>query len=117
MASKKKTETVDASEVEETSVKSAPVKPAPAKQSQIKTTIQPKFEVGDIVFVSKEADTDLEGFKLFPEYKKCAYTVEAYDQNTDVYSLRRLNLLLHLKGEFILSPEEKETHSLFRRQF
>ena len=35
-----------------------------------KIIIQPKAKVGDIVYVSKEADADLEGFKLFPQYKK-----------------------------------------------
>ena len=79
--------------------------------------IEPKFKIGDIVFISKEADTDLEGFKLFPEYKNCTYTVEAYDEKADIYSLRRLNLLLKLKGEHIVSPEEREHNAIYRRQF
>ena len=80
-------------------------------------TIVPKAKIGDIVFVSKEADTDLEGFKLFPQYKKYTYTVEDYNPVTDVYSLRRANLLLKLNGEFILRPEEKAHDQINRIQF
>ena len=79
--------------------------------------IEPKFKVGDLVFIHKDADADLNGFKLFPQYKKYTYTVEAYDANTDVYSLRRLNLSLRLKGELILAPSERAHDSLNRRQF
>lgn len=78
---------------------------------------EPKYKIGDIVFVSKEAEADLNGFKLFPPYKKYTYTVEAYDQNTGVYSLRRLNLSLRLKEELILAPSERAHDSLNRRQF
>ena len=76
-----------------------------------------KFSVGDIVFISKEADTDLNGFKLFPQYKKYTYTVEAYDGNTGVYTLRRLNLSLRLKEGLILAPSERAHDSINRRQF
>ena len=76
-----------------------------------------KFNIGDIVFISKEADTDLNGFKLFPQYKKYTYTVEAYDGNTGVYTLRRLNLSLKLKEELILAPSERAHDSINRRQF
>ncbi len=79
--------------------------------------IQPKAKVGEIVYVSRDADSDLNGFKLFPQYKKYTYTVEDYDAKSDVYSLRRANLLLRLKGEFILRPEEKAHDKLNRIQF
>ena len=80
-------------------------------------TKEPKYKIGDIVFVSKEAEADLNGFKLFSPYKKYTYTVEAYDQNTGVYSLRRLNLSLKLKEELILAPNERAHDSLNRKQF
>lgn len=80
-------------------------------------TKEPKYKIGDIVFVSKDAEADLNGFKLFSPYKKYTYTVEAYDQNTGVYSLRRLNLSLRLKEEFILAPNERAHDSLNRKQF
>ena len=80
-------------------------------------TIAPKLKVGDIAFISKTADADLNGFKLFPQYKKYTYTVEAYDPNTDTYTLRRLNLSLKLKGELILAPSEKAHDPLNRKQF
>lgn len=78
---------------------------------------QPKYSIGSIVYISKDADADLNGFKLFPQYKKYTYTVEAYDQNTGVYSLRRLNLSLKLKEELILAPSERAHDSLNRKQF
>ena len=78
---------------------------------------QPKYSIGSIVYISKDADADLNGFKLFPQYKKYTYTVEAYDQNTGVYSLRRLNLSLRLKEELILAPSERAHDPLNRRQF
>lgn len=78
---------------------------------------QPKHKVGSIVFVSKDAEADLNGFKLFPQYKKYTYTVEAYDPKSDVYTLRRLNLSLKLKEAFILAPDEKAHDPLNRRQF
>ena len=76
-----------------------------------------KFNVGDIVYIKKDAEADLNGFKLFPQYKKYTYTVEAYDGNTGVYTLRRLNLSLRLKEEFILAPSERAHDSINRRQF
>ena len=78
---------------------------------------EPKYKVGSIVFVSKDAEADLNGFKLFPQYKKYTYTVEAYDAISDVYTLRRLNLSLRLKETFILAPDEKAHDPLNRRQF
>lgn len=76
-----------------------------------------KYAIGSIVYVSKNADTDLEGFKLFPQYKKYTYTVEAYDEKSGVYSLRRLNLSLKLKEVDIVAPEERAHDSINRRQF
>ena len=77
----------------------------------------PKFKIGDIAFISKDADSDLNGFKLFPQYKKYTYTVEAYDEKSGVYTLRRLNLSLRLPEELILAPEERAHDPLHRRQF
>ena len=78
---------------------------------------KPKYPIGSIVFISKEADADLNGFKLFPQYKKCTYTVEAYDEITGVYSLRRLNLSLRLKEELILAPSERAHDAISKKQF
>ena len=78
---------------------------------------EPKYKIGSIVYVSRDAEADLNGFKLFPQYKKYTYTVEAYDAISDVYTLRRLNLSLRLKEAFILAPEERAHDSLNRRQF
>ena len=76
-----------------------------------------KYAIGSIVYVAKDADADLNGFKLFPQYKKYTYTVEAYDAKSGVYSLRRLNLSLKLKEELILAPSERAHDSLNRKQF
>ncbi|MDE6947594.1 MAG: hypothetical protein K2P14_10475 [Anaeroplasmataceae bacterium] len=76
-----------------------------------------KFAIGSIVFISKDAEADLNGFKLFPQYKKYTYTVEAYDPHTNVYTLRRLNLSLKLKEADILAPDEKAGSSIARKQF
>ena len=78
---------------------------------------EPKYSIGSIVYISKDADADLNGFKLFPQYKKYTYTVEAYDAKSGVYSLRRLNLSLKLKEELILAPSERAHDSLNRKQF
>ncbi len=67
--------------------------------------------------MSKEAEADLNGFKLFPPYKKYTYTVEAYDAISGVYSLRRLNLSLRLKEADIVAPGERAHDPLNRRQF
>ena len=87
------------------------------KKEQSVAAPEPKYKIGNIVFVSKDADADLNGFKLFPQYKKYTYTVEAYDEKSDVYTLRRLNLSLKLKSEFILAPEERAHDVLNRKQF
>lgn len=92
-----------------------PVTPTPVKAKNTKKT--PKYTIGSIVFVSKEAEADLNGFKLFPPYKKYTYTVEAYDEITGVYSLRRLNLSLKLKEADIVAPSERAHDPLNRRQF
>lgn len=77
----------------------------------------PKYSVGSIVYVAKDAEADLNGFKLFPPYKKYTYTVEAYDAISGVYSLRRLNLSLKLKEADIVAPGERAHDPLNRRQF
>ena len=138
MPSKKKTETPVETPVVETITEKEPViieekdiipeeeakklKPeevveVKAPKVEVKKENQPKYSIGSIVYISKDADADLNGFKLFPQYKKYTYTVEAYDQNTGVYSLRRLNLSLKLKEELILAPSERAHDSLNRKQF
>lgn len=77
----------------------------------------PKYAIGSIVFISKDADADLNGFKLFPQYKKYTYTVEAYNSISGVYSLRRLNLSLKLKEDLILAPNERAHDALNKKQF
>lgn len=120
MASKKKISkpeevvaTVDLP-VEETPTVETPVVVEKPKKEEKKT---PKYKIGSIVFVSRDAEADLNGFKLFPQYKKYTYTVEAYDAISDVYTLRRLNLSLKLKEAFILAPEERAHDPINRRQF
>lgn len=92
------------------------VEEKPKKEAK-KAEKEPKHKIGSIVFVSREAEADLNGFKLFPQYKKYTYTVEAYDAISDVYTLRRLNLSLKLKEAFILAPDEKAHDPLNRKQF
>ena len=131
MPSKKKTETpvvetitekepviVEEKDIipEEEAKKLKPEEVAEVKAPKVEVK-QPKYSIGSIVYISKDADADLNGFKLFPQYKKYTYTVEAYDQNTGVYSLRRLNLSLKLKEELILAPSERAHDSLNRKQF
>ena len=77
----------------------------------------PKYAIGSIVYVAKDADADLNGFKLFPQYKKYTYTVEAYDAKSGVYSLRRLNLSLSLPEALIISPDERAHDMINRKQF
>lgn len=89
----------------------------PAEKVVKSTEKSPKYPVGSIVYVAKEAEADLNGFKLFPPYKKYTYTVEAYDAISSVYSLRRLNLSLRLKEADIVAPHERAHDPLNRRQF
>lgn len=123
MASKKKAEKVEEiipeviSEEPKVEEKSEQVEEKVTEKSKKVETKQPKHKIGSIVFVSRDAEADLNGFKLFPQYKKYTYTVEAYDADTDVYTLRRLNLSLKLKEAFILAPEEKAHDPLNRKQF
>ena len=125
MASKKKVEKVEeiTPEVISEEVKSEQKEEVTPKieetpeKSEKKVEKEPKYKIGSIVFVSRDAEADLNGFKLFPQYKKYTYTVEAYDADTDVYTLRRLNLSLKLKEAFILAPEEKAHDPLNRKQF
>ena len=118
MASKKKAEKIEEIKpeiIEE--VKSEQVEEKVTEKSKKVEAKQPKHKIGSIVFVSRDAEADLNGFKLFPQYKKYTYTVEAYNADTDVYTLRRLNLSLKLKEAFILAPEEKAHDPLNRKQF
>ena len=87
------------------------------KKVEKTTAPEPKYKIGSIVFVVKHAEADLNGFKLFPPYKKYTYTVEAYDAITGIYSLRRLNLLLKLKEDDIVAPDEHAHDPLNRKQF
>lgn len=87
------------------------------KKVEEKKEIEPKYKVGSIVYVAKDASVDLNGFKLFPQYKKYTYTVEAYDAVRGVYTLRRLNLSLRLKEDLIIAPNERAHDSINRRQF
>ena len=100
--------------VEETEIKK---ETAPTEEIKKKSEKTPKYSIGSIVYVSKEADADLNGFKLFPQYKKYTYTVEAYDAKLGVYSLRRLNLSLSLPEALIISPEERAHDMINRKQF
>ena len=102
-----------------TPVEEAPVENVekPVEKPKKETKKEPKHKIGSIVFVSREAEADLNGFKLFPQYKKYTYTVEAYDADTDVYTLRRLNLSLRLKEELILAPNERAHDPINRKQF
>ena len=104
---KEKKEEIKAPIVEEKKVEK------PAKQPKI----EPKFKVGDIVYVEKSINADLEGTPIFPNYKNVTYTVEAYNADTDIYSIRNLKLLLHLKGENLLNPDEVAHDQLNRKQF
>ena len=126
MASKKKIEKVEEKieKVEEVKPeepkveeKSEQVEEKVKEKSKKVETKQPKHKIGSIVFVSRDAEADLNGFKLFPQYKKYTYTVEAYDEKTKVYSLRRLNLSLSLKEADIVGPSERAHDPLNRRQF
>ena len=125
MASKKKTEKIEKPEIIEQPVEEIVEKQEEIVEKPVETVEkpkkeekkEPKYKIGSIVYVSREAEADLNGFKLFPQYKKYTYTVEAYDAISDVYTLRRLNLSLRLKETFILAPEERAHDSLNRRQF
>lgn len=113
-----KTEKIEEkSEQVKESVENAPKTEKLKKETKKVEEKQPKHKIGSIVFVSKDAEADLNGFKLFPQYKKYTYTVEAYDAESDVYTLRRLNLSLRLKEAFILAPHERAHDPINRKQF
>lgn len=94
-----------------------PVEDVKEEKTTKKEEKTPKYAIGSIVYVSKDADADLNGFKLFPQYKKYTYTVEAYDAKSGVYSLRRLNLSLSLPEALIISPDERAHDMINRKQF
>ena len=100
-----------------TEIEEKPKKTQKSQKTQKVEEKKPKYPIGSIVFVSKDAEADLSGFKLFPPYKKSTYTVEAYNPISDVYSLRRLNLSLKLKEADIVSPSERAHDPVNRRQF
>ena len=103
--------------VEEVKEEITPVEDVKEEKTTKKEEKTPKYSIGSIVYVSKDADADLNGFKLFPQYKKYTYTVEAYDAKLGVYSLRRLNLSLNLPEALIISPEERAHDMINRKQF
>ena len=109
-----KEEETSVEEVKEAPVETVKEKPKKEEKKPEKT---PKYAIGSIVYVSKDADADLNGFKLFPQYKKYTYTVEAYDEISGVYSLRRLNLSLSLPEALIISPDERAHDMINRKQF
>lgn len=103
--------------VEEVKEEVTPVEEVKEEKTTKKEEKKPKYSIGSIVYVSKDADADLNGFKLFPQYKKYTYTVEAYDAKSGVYSLRRLNLSLSLPEALIISPDERAHDMINRKQF
>jgi hypothetical protein len=125
MAAKKKNKKEDIAAEEEVAVvedavaveEPAPVQEEAKEKPTTKQEKEPKYKIGSIVFVSKDVEADLNGFTLFPPYKNSIYTVEAYDGNTGIYSLRSQKLLISLKEVDIVAPHEKEDSSLFRKQF
>lgn len=116
MTTKKKT-TKKVTEIKEEVTPIEEIKEEVIPVEAIKEEKTPKYSIGSIVYVSKEADADLNGFKLFPQYKKYTYTVEAYDAKLGVYSLRRLNLSLSLPEALIISPDERAHDMINRKQF
>ena len=88
-----------------------------AETKEVKKEKGPKYPIGSIVYIHKDAKADLNGFSLFPQYKKYTYTVEAYDAKSGVYSLRRLNLSLRLPESLIINPDERAHDMVNRRQF
>lgn len=122
MASKKKTSApvVEPDAIlksQEEIVESAPIDTPKNEEDVSILAPGPKYPIGSIVFVAKETSADLNGFKLFPQYKKYTYTVEAYDAEKSIYSLRRLNLSLKLKEADIVAPSEKHDSPLIRKQY
>ena len=114
MATKKKT----TEKVEEIKEEVTPIEEVKKEEKKLeKKEKTPKYAIGSIVYVAKDADADLNGFKLFPQYKKYTYTVEAYDAKSGVYSLRRLNLSLSLPEALIISPDERAHDMINRKQF
>ena len=105
--------TVEEVKEETTSVKDV----KDVKKEEKKQEKAGKYAIESIDYVAKDADADLNGFKLFPQYKKYTYTVEAYDAKSGVYSLRRLNLSLSLPESLIISPDERAHDMINRKQF
>lgn len=108
-------------EPEEEEVKVEPeeevkVEPKVKKKSE-ESKNAPKFKIGDIVYITRNTEADLRGVGLFPQHKKYTYTVEDYNPLTDTYTIRRLNAVLYLRGDHLLSPDEKAHDSLHKAQY
>lgn len=115
--SRKSTKKIEQNPIIPEEIKETPrVEEKPVKVST-KTPKGPKFSIGDIVYISKNAQADLNGFNLFPQYKNNTYTVEAYDAISEAYTLRRLKLLVKLPEEFIQAPDERAHDTINRKQF
>lgn len=116
-STKKPTKKIEQNPIIPEEIKETPkVEEKPVKIST-KTAKGPKFSIGDIVYISKNAQADLNGFNLFPQYKNNTYTVEAYDAISEAYTLRRLKLLVKLPEEFIQAPDERAHDTINRKQF
>ena len=61
-----------------------------------------KLSIGQVVKIAEHVNITLDGFKLFPEYKKGTYIVDNIEKN--IVILRRLNLKLRLYEADILIP-------------
>lgn len=124
MPAKKKT-TKKAEEIEEVLVVEEKIEEKVEKKVEEKKKEEkkpskkaPKYAIGSIVYVTKDTEVDLNGFNFaISQYKNSTYTVEAYDENTDVYSLRHLKLLVRLKEANLMAPDEKAHDSVNRIQF
>lgn len=115
--SRKSTKKIEQNTTIPEEIKETPkVEEKPVKVST-KTAKGPRFNIGDIVYISKNAQADLNGFNLFPQYKNNTYTVEAYDAISEAYTLRRLKLLVKLPEEFIQAPDERAHDTINRKQF
>ena len=106
--------------VEETPVVEEKIEAKPEKKEEKKKSSAkgPKYPLGSIVYIAKNTLSDLNGFNFsISQYKKETYTVEAYDEDTGVYSVRHLKLLLKLKEAVLVSPDERAHDQINRMQF
>jgi len=124
MASRRKKKEVPVTEeikIVEENINKPEIETPTVKKTTIKKDTAPKkiqkFDIGALVFVNKDAEADLNGFCLFSQYKKDAYTVEAYDVVRGVYTLRRQKLLIKLKERDLVAPDENAHDVLNKKQF